>query len=123
MRIDKFVWCVRLFKTRSLATAACNKDQIRINGESVKPSKSLTLKDQIAIKHGPYWREYKVLDFPKSRIGAKLVELYLLETTDDEVLQNLEDIQRMNRQNQILGIKGRPTKKDRRDLDKRRNNY
>lgn len=123
MRIDKYLWCVRLFKTRSLATTACNKDQVRISGESVKPGKTLGLKDQIAIKHGPYWREYKVLDFPKSRIGAKLVELYLAETTDEEVLQNLEEIQRMNRQNQMLGIKGRPTKKDRRDLDQRKNDF
>lgn len=120
MRIDKYLWCVRLFKTRSKATTACNKEQVRLNRELTKASKTVQVKDTIEIKQGAFWRRYKVLDFPKSRVGAKLVPEHLIETTDAEILEQLAAIEKVNRQNQALGIKGRPTKKDRRDLDKRR---
>lgn len=120
MRIDKYLWCVRLYKTRSKATTACNKEQVRLNGELTKASKSVQEKDLVEIKHGAFWRSYKVLDFPKSRVGTKLVPDLLIETTDSETLEQLAAIEKLNRENQALGIKGRPTKKDRRDLDKQR---
>ncbi len=118
MRIDKYSWVVRLFKTRTLATKACDAEKVKLNGEFVKPSKMIVAGDIISIKVIPIWRSFKILDIPKSRIGAKLVSQYLLETTKLEDLQLLEEILQQQHQNKILGIKGRPTKKVRRDLDK-----
>lgn len=117
MRIDKYTWVVRLFKTRTLATKACNSEKVKLNGDFVKPSKTIAVGDIISVKVIPIWRSFKVLDIPKSRIGAKLVNQYLLETTAKADLRLLEEVQQQQHQNKILGIKGRPTKKVRRDLD------
>lgn len=122
MRIDKYSWAVRLFKTRTLASKACDTEKVKLNGVFVKASKTVNLNDIIAIKTIPIWRTFKVLYFPKSRVGAKLVELYIIETTPEGDLMQLEQIQEVNRQNKVLGIKGRPTKKDRRDLDELKGN-
>jgi ribosome-associated heat shock protein Hsp15 len=122
MRIDKYSWAVRLFKTRTLASKACDTEKVKLNGVFVKASKTINLNDIIAIKTIPIWRTFKVLDFPKSRVGAKLVELYIIETTPEGDLMQLKQIQEVNRQNKVLGIKGRPTKKDRRDLDELKGN-
>lgn len=118
MRIDKFIWAVRLFKTRTLASKACDDEKVKLNGAFAKPSKAVAEGNEIAVKVIPIWRTFKVLEIPKSRVGAKLVELYLLETTSETDLQLLEQIQQQQHQNKILGIKGRPTKKVRRNLDK-----
>lgn len=117
MRIDKFIWNVRLFKTRRLATEACQKERIMIGNNIVKPAKPVSINDTITVQHTGIKREFKVLDLPKNRLGAKLVEQYIEEVTSAEELQKLKQIQEMNRQNYLSGIKGRPTKKDRRDLD------
>lgn len=118
MRIDKFIWAVRLFKTRTLASKACDGDKVKFNGVFIKPSKMVALGNEVAIKAIPIWRTYKVLDIPKSRVGAKLVTQYIIETTSEADLAQLELIQQQNHQNKVMGIKGRPTKKVRRDLDK-----
>lgn len=118
MRIDKFIWAVRLFKTRTLASKACDDEKVKLNGVFVKPSKMVATGNEIAIKVIPIWRIFKALEIPKSRLGAKLVAQYLVETTPEADLALLEQIQLQNHQNKVLGIKGRPTKKVRRDLDK-----
>lgn len=123
MRIDKYIWCVHLFKTRSQATKACNKEYVRLNGEIIKASKTIQEKDVISIKHGAFMRDYRVLDIPKSRVGAKLVPDLYVEITPQDVLEQILAVEKINRENHALGIKGRPTKKDRRDLDKTRFNY
>lgn len=117
MRIDKYTWVVRLFKTRTLATKACDAEKVKLNSEFVKPSKTIAVGDIISVKVIPIWKTFKVLDIPKSRIGAKLLSQYLLETTAEADLRLLEEVQQQQHQNKILGIKGRPTKKVRRDLD------
>lgn len=117
MRIDKYIWTVRLFKTRSLSAKSCTSEKVKLNGVFVKSSKAVNVGDEIAIKVIPIWRTFKVLDFPKSRVGAKLVANYIVETTPESDKKMIEEIQEQNRQNKFLGIKGRPTKKDRRDLD------
>lgn len=117
MRIDKYIWTIRLFKTRKLSSKACADEKVKLNGVFVKGSKAVNINDEIAIKVIPIWRTFKVLDIPKSRLGAKLVHEYAIETTSEFDLKQLELIQLENRQNKLLGIKGRPTKKDRRDLD------
>jgi ribosome-associated heat shock protein Hsp15 len=118
MRIDKLIWALRLYKTRSLAAKACAKEQVKLNGSLVKSAKLTQSGDEISVKTIPIWRSFKVLDIPKSRIGAKLLPVYLIETTDQDDLTQLEKVQQVNRQNKLLGIKGRPTKKVRRNLDK-----
>lgn len=118
MRIDKFIWCVRLFKTRSLASKACGSDKVKLKDIIVKASKEVTNGATFSFKDVSIWRSYKVLDIPKSRVGAKLVPDYIIETTNEDELLQLKQIQEVNRVNNSLGIKGRPTKKERRDLDK-----
>jgi len=117
MRLDKFIWATRLFKTRSIASKACNSEQVKLNEIFTKPSKTVVIGDIISIKSIPIWRDYKVIELPKSRVGAKLVADFIIETTPKEDILKLEQIQEANRQNKMLGIKGRPTKKVRRDLD------
>ena len=118
MRVDKYIWAVRLFKTRSQASKACNYDKVLINGEFVKASKLLKNNDVISIKSTPIWRTYTVIDYPKSRVSPKLVREFVKETTSISDLEKLNQYELVNRQNKRLGIKGRPSKKDRRNLGK-----
>jgi len=116
MRIDKYIWAIRIFKTRSMATNACNSDKVKLNGELVKPSKLIKQNDIISIKVVPIWKIFKIIDLPKSRIGPKLVSDYTIETTTKRDIAIIEQHEIMKRQNRSLGIIGRPTKKDRRNL-------
>jgi ribosome-associated heat shock protein Hsp15 len=116
MRIDKYIWAIRIFKTRSMATNACNSDKVKLNGELVKPSKLIKQNDIISIKVVPIWKSFKIIDLPKSRIGPKLVRDYTIETTTKRDIAIIEQHEIMKRQNRSLGIIGRPTKKDRRNL-------
>ena len=117
MRIDKYLWAIRLFKTRSLATKECSGNKVLINDDLVKPSKELKKGDLISLKINPIWKTFKVLDFPKSRVGAKLVADYVVETTSEEDLEVLQTAQEVQRQMRFDGLRGRPTKRDRRKLD------
>jgi ribosome-associated heat shock protein Hsp15 len=117
MRVDKFVWCVRLAKTRSEANKMCEKGMVKLNGDITKSSKLVTNNAIIAIKHNPIWKVYRVIEIPKSRIGAKLLTLHLHNITPPEDLETLKNIEAENRKNYLQGLKGRPTKKDRRDID------
>lgn len=117
MRIDKFLWAVRLYKTRRQAADACGATQVLLNDNPVKSGKEVSPGHVVAVRRPPIWRTYKVLDTPKSRVGAKLLPDYIIETTTEEDLKQLEMVQLTNRQNRLEGRKGRPTKKDRRDLD------
>ena len=81
MRIDKFLWCVRYFKTRSMATTACKKGQIRVNDQIVKPSREVYPTDQLTVRKDQVNFQLTILDLPKSRVGAKLVDIYRTDTT------------------------------------------
>ncbi len=119
VRIDKFLWSVRLFKTRSLAAEACNKGQILINGNTAKPSKEVKIGDTIAVKNKVVFRKYKVLQLLDKRVGAKLVENYIEEITPEDDLMKLKLYQEYQRTAVPRRTeKGRPTKKQRRQLDK-----
>jgi ribosome-associated heat shock protein Hsp15 len=118
MRIDKYLWCVRLQKTRSRATKFIESGNIKINGEEIKKSsRQIKLDNTFSIRSQPIWRTYQVLDIPKSRVGAPFVKDLIREVTSNEDLLLLEEIQRRNRENRLKGMIGRPTKKNRRDLD------
>lgn len=117
MRIDKYIWCVRLCKTRSIASKLASDEKVKLNEEFVKSSKVVKIGDVISIKEIPIWRSFKVQDIPKSRVGAPLVKDLIVETTSEHDLTLLEEVKETNRQNLQFGIKGRPTKKNRRNLD------
>ncbi|MCT4580325.1 MAG: RNA-binding S4 domain-containing protein [Flavobacteriales bacterium] len=117
MRIDKYIWAVRLAKTRSISSKMCSNENVMLNDQFVKGSKVIKIGNTFSVKANPIWRVYKVLDIPKSRVGAKLVPDLIKEITPQEDLDFLKSIEEHNRLNKYLGIKGRPTKKDRRDIN------
>lgn len=117
MRIDKFLWCVRKFKTRSLATEVIKKERVLLNNEFVKASRLIKLGDKIAIKTDGVTYSYIILDIPKSRLGAKLVDEHVKDVTEPAQLEKKEFIQMMKSFDRKKGT-GRPTKKERRDLDR-----
>ena len=116
MRIDKFLWCTRYYKTRSIATEACKKGHIKINGSSIKPSKDVFLGENITIRKDQINYEIEILDIPPSRVGAKLVDLYRKDITPKEAFENQERLKYSKDYYRKKGA-GRPTKKDRRDID------
>jgi ribosome-associated heat shock protein Hsp15 len=116
MRVDKYLWAIRVFKTRTLASKHCKAGKVSIDGEQVKPSRDLKLKEKIDVRKGAVTFSFKVIDFPKNRVGAKLVEQFGIACTDPDELAKLEMIQLSRKQQRWKGL-GRPTKKDRRDID------
>jgi len=116
MRIDKYLWCVRYFKTRSLATEACNKGHIKINNAVVKASKDVFIGDAVTIRKNQIYYSFEVISIPTTRVGAKLVALYIIDTTPAEELERLELVKYSQDYYRGKGT-GRPTKKDRRDLE------
>jgi len=116
MRVDKYLWCVRYFKTRSIATNACKKGQIRINNIVVKPSRDIYPTDIIAVRKNQINYLLEVLDLPESRLGAKLVGMYVQDKTPKENLEKLDLLKYSKDYYRKKGT-GRPTKKDRRSID------
>lgn len=116
VRIDKWLFAVRLYKTRSLASEECRKGKVSINGMPVKPSRELKVGEIIQIRKPPITRSYQVLKLTENRMAAKLVVEFMLETTPASELELLEMQKNMSFFNREKGT-GRPTKKERRDLD------
>ena len=116
MRIDKYLWCIRIFKTRSLATTACKKGQIKIDDKNVKPSKEVFGNEMILVRKNQINYQIKVLDLPTSRVGAKLVDLYRKDITPKEEFEKTALLKFAKDYYRKKGT-GRPTKKDRRDID------
>ncbi len=116
MRIDKFLWAVRFYKTRSIATDAVKKNQVKLNGLIVKPSKEVYGGDVLEIRKNQINYKILVLDTPKSRVGAKLVPQYIKDQTPKEEFEHQELLKLSKDYYRKKGT-GRPTKKDRRDLD------
>lgn len=115
-RIDKWLWHVRLFKTRSLATDACKGGLVKLNSADVKPAKDLKRGDRIQVRKGPLTVDVEVKDFPKSRLNAKLVVDFLIDHTPEEEYDKARLIRETAFVVRDRGA-GRPTKKERRDLD------
>ena len=116
MRIDKYLWCIRVFKTRSLATTACKKGQVKITDNNVKPSKEVFGGELILVRKNQINYQIKVLDLPESRVGAKLVDLYRKDLTPKEEFEKTALLKFSKDYYRKKGA-GRPTKKDRRDID------
>ena len=115
-RIDKFLWAVRLYKTRNKAAEACKKKQVLLKNVFLKPSRIIQIGDEIQIKHPPVFRIYRIKQILHNRVGAKFVQDYIEEITPKEYLDTLDVINRKTALNRERGT-GRPTKKERRDLE------
>lgn len=116
MRIDKYLWCIRQFKTRSLATEACKKGHVKIDDKSIKPSKEVYGNELIGLRKNQINYKIKVIDIPPNRVGAKLVDLYRKDLTPKEEFEKTELLKYSKDYYRKKGA-GRPTKKDRRDID------
>nr|WP_299033613.1 RNA-binding S4 domain-containing protein [uncultured Tenacibaculum sp.] len=116
MRIDKYLWCIRLFKTRSIATDACKKGHVKLDGTNLKPSKEVFGNEEITIRKNQINYKIKILDLPPNRVGAKLVDLYRKDLTPKEEFEKTELLKYSKDYYRKKGT-GRPTKKDRRDID------
>ena len=116
MRLDKYVWSVRLSKTRSKAADAISKGRVKLNGESIKPAKDVKVGDEINIHKHTAVFTFKVLQLLDRRVGAKLVHDYILDITPEEEIEKLKMFQLSQKSYRQHGT-GKPSKKDRRDLD------
>ena len=116
MRIDKYLWCVRYFKTRGLAADAIKKGHVSVNGQVAKASREVFATDKIILRKDQINYEMQVLDLPPNRVGAKLVDIYRKDTTPAEAFAHLEMLKLTKEYYRAKGT-GRPTKKDRRDLE------
>ena len=116
MRIDKYLWCIRFFKTRSIATNACKQGKIKIADAIVKPSREVYATDIISARKDQITYKIEVLDLPPNRVGAKLVDLYRVDRTPKEAFEKLDLLKYSKDYYRKKGA-GRPTKKDRRDID------
>ena len=115
-RIDKWLWAVRIYKTRSIAAEACKKGHISIGERTVKPAHTVRVGDVVNVKKSPITYSFKVLKAAENRVGAKLVPELMENVTSKEQYEILE----MSRMSGFVGRArgtGRPTKKERRDLD------
>ena len=116
MRVDKYLWSVRYFKTRSIATQACKKGAVRVNDATVKPSRDVYPGDNVTVRKEQVKYTLRVIEVPKSRVGPKLVDLYRVDTTPKEAFQQQELLKYSKEYYRKRGM-GRPTKKDRRDIE------
>jgi len=107
---------VRYFKTRSVATTACRKGQVKVNGDVAKPSREVYPQDKIEVRKDQLNLSLTVNDLPESRLGAKLVDIYRTDTTPKEEFEVRELLKYSQDYYRKKGT-GRPTKKDRRDID------
>ena len=117
IRIDKWLWSVRVYATRSLATEECKKGRVTIGGVAVKPSRIIKIGETILVRKNPVTYTYRVIELLGKRVGAKLVPAYMEDLTSEEELKKLEDNQGGALFTRDRGS-GRPTKKDRRYIDR-----
>lgn len=118
VRLDRFLWATRFFKTRSLSTDACKRKWIEINNIVAKPSREVKIGDIITIKKASHFESFKIIQLLDKRIGAKLVIRYLNDLTPKEEYEK-ERVFKKNRGLSYIShsFKGRPSKKHRRELD------
>ena len=117
IRVDKWLWAVRIIKTRSQAGEVCKAGKVRINDLSVKPSREVKIDDVITIRFGQFTKTVKVTGLLNNRVGAKLVENYLNDITPQEEYDKQKMIREFNYEYRQRG-EGRPTKKERRVIER-----
>ena len=117
VRIDKWMWATRIFKTRTIAAEACKKGRVSVSGTTVKPSRTIKIGDIIQVRKPPVTYSFKVLALTENRMGAKLVPEFLENVTPPEQMEILELSRISGFINRSKGM-GRPTKRDSRELKK-----
>lgn len=122
VRLDKWLWAVRLFKTRTIAIEACKKGRISIKGVPVKASRMIKVGDVVEVRKPPVTYSFEVLQLSERRMGAKLVPEYMKNVTPPSQLEILELSRLSGYEGRARGT-GRPTKKDRRDLEQFNEEY
>ena len=115
-RLDKWLWAARIFKTRTIAAAACKKGQVSMEGAQLKPSRIIRVGDIIDVRKPPITYSFRVLQAIEKRVGAKLVPEVMENVTTPEQYELLEMAKISGFIGRAKGL-GRPTKKDRRSLD------
>ena len=116
MRIDKYLWCVRYFKTRNVATIACRKGHVKVNNAVVKPGRDVYPMDKITVRIKQINYQSTVQDIPKSRVGAKLVDIFRVDSTPKTEF-DAQNLLKYSKDYYREKGEGRPTKKDRREID------
>lgn len=116
VRIDKWMWATRIFKTRSIASEACSKGRIMLKGITAKSSKMIRVGDVVQIRKPPITYSFEVLALTDKRMGAKLVPSFLKDVTTPDQYEILELNKLSGFVDRARGM-GRPTKKDRRELE------
>jgi ribosome-associated heat shock protein Hsp15 len=116
LRIDKWLWAVRVFKTRSLASDACRGGKVKIKEQAVKPSRTLAINDIVSVSLPPITRTLKVLALLQTRVSAKLVSSSMEDLTPPEEYKKIELLKDHHFIERDRGS-GRPTKKERRDIE------
>ncbi len=119
-RVDKWLWAVRIFKTRAVSSDACKRGKVSVNNLTAKASKELKIGDSVTVSKPPVLYSYQVKEITEKRVSAKLVSQYLDDKTTEEELGKLKI-------NETIYFRrergtGRPTKRDRREIDKLRDN-
>lgn len=117
IRIDKWLWAVRIYKTRTLAADECRKGRVIVNGNAVKPSHALKLNEIVIVRKPPVVHTFKVMGLIENRVSAQVAKMYVLDLTPDDEIAKRE-IARLSAISSRDAGTGRPTKKDRRDIDK-----
>jgi ribosome-associated heat shock protein Hsp15 len=116
MRVDKFLWVLRYFKTRNMGTIACKKGHVKVNGDVAKASRNVYITDIIEVRKNQINYKLSITDIPSSRVGAKLVDLYRKDLTPKEEFATREML-KLTRDHYREKGSGRPSKKERRDMD------
>ena len=116
VRVDKYLWAMRIYKTRSVAADACKNGRITMNGIQLKPSRTFKIGDRFSVRKGPITYSYRVLQLSENRLGANLVPEYMQDITAPDQLELLELARMAGQTGRDRGT-GRPTKKDRREIE------
>lgn len=116
VRVDKYLFAMRIYKTRSIAAEACKKGRVTMNGVQLKPARTFKTGDVFSVRKNPVTFTYKVLRLSENRLGARLVGEYLQDITSPDQLELLEMARLAGKQGRDRGT-GRPTKKDRREIE------
>lgn len=124
VRVDKWLWSVRIFKSRTMATDACKSGKVRVKDVAVKPSFSIQVNDILMVRKNGFNLQFKVLELIQKRVGAPIAQKCYVDQTPEEELRKFEDwfVGKGSAERREKGA-GRPTKRERRDIDRFKTEY
>jgi len=122
VRIDKWLWAVRIYKTRNQAAEACKAGKVKIESNSIKPSRDVKVGEIITVSMPPLTKTYQVLGLLENRVSAPLARDFALDLTPPEEIDRVKMMRELNFERRDFGM-GRPTKRDRREIDRLKNDH